>query len=208
MWSDPHPRYHAAAVAPSRTVVAIGVDAEPNQRLGNPDVLPLVSLAAERAWVERLLVRRPEVSWDRLLFSARASVYQACLPVVGPLGFDDALITVDPPAGTFRARVRLPWPAGRWSRSTRLTGRSWPEADVRSRGQEKRGFRTPTAARRPGGGGGDPAVRGRPAPADGPAGVVARLPGTGERDSAGGAGPQDTERLTPCQSSWFSCELV
>ncbi|MER7753366.1 4'-phosphopantetheinyl transferase superfamily protein [Kitasatospora sp. NPDC097643] len=115
--------YHAAAVAPSRNILAIGVDAEPNQRLRNADMLPLVSLAAERAWVEALLVRRPEVSWDRLLFSAKESVYKACFPVVGPLGFDDALVTVDPLAGTFRARVRLPGPGGRGSRSTRLMGR-------------------------------------------------------------------------------------
>ncbi|MEU1287781.1 4'-phosphopantetheinyl transferase superfamily protein [Kitasatospora sp. NPDC005856] len=115
--------YHAAAVASSRDILAIGVDAEPNQRLRNPDVLPLVSLAAERAWVETLLDRRPEVAWDRLLFSAKESVYKACFPLVGPLGFDDALITVDPRDGTFRARVRLPGPTGQEARSTRLTGR-------------------------------------------------------------------------------------
>ncbi|MFJ7910326.1 4'-phosphopantetheinyl transferase [Kitasatospora sp. NPDC096204] len=117
------PGYHAAAVAPSLDILGIGVDAEPNQRLSNSDSLPLLSLAAERAWVGTLFERRPEVSWDRLLFSAKESVYKAFFPLVGPLGFDGVLITVDPRDGTFRARVRLPGPTGRDSRSTLLTGR-------------------------------------------------------------------------------------
>ncbi|MFC9329471.1 hypothetical protein [Kitasatospora sp. NPDC057015] len=33
--------YHAAVVAPSRSILAIGVDAEPNQRLRTEDMLPL-----------------------------------------------------------------------------------------------------------------------------------------------------------------------
>ncbi|WP_158821971.1 4'-phosphopantetheinyl transferase family protein [Streptomyces sp. NRRL F-5727] len=112
--------YHAAAVARSGEVLSLGVDAEPDEPLRHPGMLPRVSLAAERAWVARLAAERPGVSWDRLLFSAKECVYKACSPVFGELGFADALITVDAAAGTFRARVAAP---GRGRRCPVVSGR-------------------------------------------------------------------------------------
>ncbi len=53
----------------------------------------------------------PGVSWDRLLFSAKESVYKAWFPLTGQwLGFPDARIAVQAD-GTFFARLRVPWPA-------------------------------------------------------------------------------------------------
>jgi 4'-phosphopantetheinyl transferase EntD len=45
------------------------------------------------------------VCWDRLLFSAKESVYKAWFPLTGRwLGFEDADVTITPD-GTFTARL-------------------------------------------------------------------------------------------------------
>jgi 4'-phosphopantetheinyl transferase EntD len=60
------------------------------------------------------------VCWDRLLFSAKESVYKAWYPLTGrPLDFDEALIEVDPAAGSFSARLLVPGPV---VAGTRLAG--------------------------------------------------------------------------------------
>lgn len=116
--------YRAAAVARIRDMLTIGVDAEPNEVL--PDgVLEVVSLAGERARLRDLAAAAPGVCWDRLLFSAKESVYKAWFPLTARwLGFEEAVITFDPADGTFAARLLVPGPqldgrpltgfAGRW----------------------------------------------------------------------------------------------
>ncbi len=43
----------------------------------------------------------PGPSWDRLLFSAKESVYKAWFPLTGRwLGFEEAAITINPADGT------------------------------------------------------------------------------------------------------------
>jgi 4'-phosphopantetheinyl transferase EntD len=117
--------YRAAAVARSADVVTIGLDAEPDEPLKNDGVLDLVTVAEERAWLAGAAARRPDVHWDRLVFSAKESVYKAWFPLTGRwLDFEEAVITVDPGAGTFAARllvpgpevagIRLPGFSGRW----------------------------------------------------------------------------------------------
>ncbi|MGW2842916.1 4'-phosphopantetheinyl transferase superfamily protein [Streptomyces sp. NPDC001493] len=76
-------------------------------------ILPAVSLPAERDHLALLSTRRPSICWERLLFSAKESVYKAWFPLTGQsLGFDEADIT-------FRPRPRssspgqLPCPATR-----------------------------------------------------------------------------------------------
>ena len=102
--------YRAAAVASTREVLAIGVDAEPDEVL--PDgVLDHVSLPGERARLRDLAAAAPGTSWDRLLFSAKESVYKAWFPATRQwLGFEGADITIDPVAGTFHARLLVPAP--------------------------------------------------------------------------------------------------
>ena len=97
--------YRAAAVARDRDVLAVGVDAEPNAPL--PDgVLETVSLAAERVRLPLLRAAVPGVSWDRLLFSAKESVYKAWFPLTGRwLGFEEADVTIRPDDGGFDARL-------------------------------------------------------------------------------------------------------
>jgi 4'-phosphopantetheinyl transferase EntD len=103
--------YRAAAVALASDVMTIGVDAEPHATL--PDgVLDAVSLPNERARLRDLAAAAPDVPWDRLLFSAKESVYKAWFPLAHRwLGFEDADLTINPADGTFEARLLLPGPA-------------------------------------------------------------------------------------------------
>jgi 4'-phosphopantetheinyl transferase EntD len=97
--------YRACAVARAAQVTSIGLDAEPNEPL--PDgVLKLVADATERAWITNLLATQPQVSWDRLLFCAKETVYKAWFPLTQRwLDFGQARITVDPAARTFAAQL-------------------------------------------------------------------------------------------------------
>ncbi|MBZ4321548.1 4'-phosphopantetheinyl transferase family protein, partial [Streptomyces huiliensis] len=117
--------FRGAAVARAADAASLGVDAEPNGPL--PDgVLDMVSRPAERLWLADLAAEHPEVHWDRLLFSAKESVFKAWYPLTGlELDFDEAELTVDPIAGTFAARLLVPGPVvggrrldgfeGRWA---------------------------------------------------------------------------------------------
>jgi 4'-phosphopantetheinyl transferase EntD len=112
--------YRAAAVARGSELMTIGIDAEPNEPL--PDgVLRLMALAEERTHLSRLAAERPDVCWDRLLFSAKEAVYKAWFPLTHRwLGFEQALVTLDPDTGTFSAHLRGVASAGR---ITRVPGR-------------------------------------------------------------------------------------
>ncbi|WP_409062578.1 4'-phosphopantetheinyl transferase [Streptomyces sp. SYP-A7185] len=102
--------YRAAAVARAGTVRSLGIDAEPAAPLADPDVLRMVSDETERAALAELAVRRPDVPWDRLLFSAKESVYKTWFPLTGRwLGFEEARVELDPD-GTFTAALLVPGP--------------------------------------------------------------------------------------------------
>ncbi|MFF6835604.1 4'-phosphopantetheinyl transferase [Streptomyces sp. NPDC012438] len=103
--------YRAAVVARARDVVAVGIDAEPDAPIPTGGVRARVTAAEERAHIAELGARRPGVSWDRLVFSAKESVYKAWYPLTGrPLDFDQVLITVSPDDGMFSARLLVPGP--------------------------------------------------------------------------------------------------
>jgi 4'-phosphopantetheinyl transferase EntD len=110
--------YRACAVARAGEVLTIGIDAEPDAALPE-GVLGVVSDAGERAWIAELSAAEPGVSWDRLLFSAKESVYKAWFPLTGRwLGFEEATVSVRPAERTFEARLLVPGPvsgfSGRW----------------------------------------------------------------------------------------------
>jgi 4'-phosphopantetheinyl transferase EntD len=85
--------YRAAAVAWSRHLTSVGIDAEPNGPTPQ-GVLERISLPSERVWIRAEAARAPEVSWDRLLFCAKESVYKAWFPLAREwLGFEDAEVT-------------------------------------------------------------------------------------------------------------------
>lgn len=102
--------YRASAVARDHEVVTIGVDAEPHDRL--PDrVLEAVASRGEQAGLAALAAIRPDVCWDRLLFSAKESVYKAWFPLTRRwLGFEEACVDFDPVRGTFTARLLVDGP--------------------------------------------------------------------------------------------------
>jgi enterobactin synthetase component D / holo-[acyl-carrier protein] synthase len=99
--------YRAAAVARAGDVAAIGLDAEPNDALPQ-GVLDAIAVAGECARLRRLAAGPPGICWDRLLFSAKESVYKAWFPLTRRwLGFRDADVTIDE-RGTFSARLLVP----------------------------------------------------------------------------------------------------
>jgi 4'-phosphopantetheinyl transferase EntD len=105
------PGYFAAAVARTRDVVSLGIDAEPDEPLPNHGMLDLIALDTERAHLPELATARPGISWDRLLFSAKESVYKTWFPLARRwLDFKSAEVIIDPLAGTFTARLLVPGP--------------------------------------------------------------------------------------------------
>ncbi|WP_405497783.1 4'-phosphopantetheinyl transferase [Streptomyces sp. NBC_00096] len=103
--------YRAAAVARSSDLLSIGLDAERNEPLPNEGVLGYVTLPAEREHLARLAADRPEICWDRLVFSAKESVYKTWFPLTHTfLDFLECEITVRPDTGTFAARLLVPAP--------------------------------------------------------------------------------------------------
>ncbi|KPI27794.1 4'-phosphopantetheinyl transferase [Actinobacteria bacterium OV320] len=134
--------YCAAALVRAADLASLGIDAEPHEPLPE-GVLSAVALPAEAERIGRLTAGRPEVHWDRLLFSAKESVYKAWFPLTRKwLDFSEADIDLalapasasasasatGPAEGTegvFRARLLVPGPVvgghrlghfdGRWS---------------------------------------------------------------------------------------------
>jgi 4'-phosphopantetheinyl transferase EntD len=135
--------YAAAALTRAADLASLGIDAEPAGPLPE-GVLAAIALPEESARLERLAADHPEVHWDRILFSAKESVYKAWFPLTGKwLDFDEADIDLTAEAGrtavdaglaagpaaraqgAFRARLLVPGPVvggrrvehfyGRWA---------------------------------------------------------------------------------------------
>ena len=126
--------YCAAAVARSGEVSALGIDAEVHAPLPE-GVLDLISLESERALLAELTDRVPgAVHWDRVLFSAKESVYKAWFPLTRRwLGFEQADIELRLD-GTFEARlltmedVPAPAAAAGSAKSTAAGSATFPSA--------------------------------------------------------------------------------
>lgn len=102
--------YRASAVARSRDVIAIGLDAEPNGKLPG-GVLGIVASRDEQAGLAALAAARPDVHWDRMLFSAKESVFKTWFPLTGRwLNFEDASIELDLANDAFAARLLVAGP--------------------------------------------------------------------------------------------------
>ncbi|MFI1536185.1 4'-phosphopantetheinyl transferase [Streptomyces anandii] len=102
--------YRAAVVARRTGFIALGVDAEPNEPLP-VNVLRRIATASELAQVAELLTLRPDVRWDRLLFSVKESVYKAWYPLTRQwLGWSDTVVILDDVGPAFTARLRVPGP--------------------------------------------------------------------------------------------------
>lgn len=125
--------YCAAAVARAADVQVLGIDAELHLPLPE-GVLDLISLDTERARLAALAqlpgTGAGPVHWDRVLFSAKESVYKAWFPMTHRwLGFEEADIDLRPD-GTFAVTLLAAVSdapdaprgfAGRWAVSGGLT---------------------------------------------------------------------------------------
>lgn len=106
--------YAAAALVRAADLASLGVDAEPHDALPE-GVLTAIALPVEESRLRRLTADHPSVHWDRLLFSAKESVYKAWFPLTGRwLDFSEADIevSVDPGGGSggLRAELLVPGP--------------------------------------------------------------------------------------------------
>lgn len=105
--------YRAAAVARSRELLSVGIDAEPHAAMPGA-MLEVVLRHEERARLRALADAHPELHWDRIVFCVKEAVYKAWFPLTRAwLDFADVSATVDP-QGSFSARllVRGPRVAG------------------------------------------------------------------------------------------------
>ncbi|MCZ0994010.1 4'-phosphopantetheinyl transferase superfamily protein [Streptomyces noursei] len=137
-----HRQHHPLRRLPRRRRGPLGRPPPPGHRRRTPRPLPAtvragITTPTERTHLQDLATTHPDIPWDRLLFSAKESVYKTCAPLAPrPLQFDDAEITFTPTTGTFIARLLLPWPAdvpapvlpGRWhaSHGILLTATTFP----------------------------------------------------------------------------------
>lgn len=102
--------YRAAVVARTTHLIAVGIDAEPHEHLPE-GVLEAVSSPGERQHLSELARTVPSVRWDRLLFSAKESIYKAWFPLTRTwLGFEDAELSIDVPRRAFTARLLVTGP--------------------------------------------------------------------------------------------------
>jgi 4'-phosphopantetheinyl transferase EntD len=115
--------YRACALARPTRIAAVGIDAEVNAAL--PDgVLTEIARPEELPGLRELRRAVPAVHWDRLLFSAKESVYKAWFPLARRwLGFEDATVTFDPSSGAFHARLLVRGPPLDGSELTSFSGR-------------------------------------------------------------------------------------
>jgi 4'-phosphopantetheinyl transferase EntD len=101
--------YRAAAVGRADAFAAIGIDAEPHEVLPGA-VLPRVASESERTGLAGLAAVAPEIRWDRILFSAKESVFKAWSPATGRrLGFAGVEVVLDV-SGNFVAHLLVPGP--------------------------------------------------------------------------------------------------
>lgn len=116
------PGLAVAVAARSADTLAIGIDVETDAPLP-ANVAGSVMDAGEAHAIERLAAQDPVTPWERILFSAKESVYKAWYPLRHEwLGFEDVGIELGTD-GTFLARIRradtAPLPrvvSGRWTR--------------------------------------------------------------------------------------------
>lgn len=120
--------YRACGVARVDDIVTIGLDAETHDKL--PDgVLDLIALEIEQERLVQLAEAVPGVCWDRMLFSAKESVYKAWFPLARRwLGFKEASIDIDAVNRSFTARLLVDGPVVNAAVLTGFEGR-WVVSD-------------------------------------------------------------------------------
>jgi 4'-phosphopantetheinyl transferase EntD len=94
--------YVAAAVGRCGAIAGLGIDAEPHEDLPD-DIVSLIGTEMECSW---LSTAPHGIHWDRLLFSAKESVFKAQFPLTGVwLEFGEIEISFDVVRQVFLASV-------------------------------------------------------------------------------------------------------
>ncbi|MGH9703714.1 MAG: 4'-phosphopantetheinyl transferase family protein [Candidatus Acidiferrales bacterium] len=102
--------YCAAAVARKVDFATVGIDAEIHAELPE-GVINTVALPEELEQIRALRTPARAIHWDRILFSAKESIYKAWYPIEKKwLGFKDVLLTLHPETQEFQARFLVPAP--------------------------------------------------------------------------------------------------
>ena len=102
--------YCAAAVARKEDFATVGIDAEIHAELPE-GVINTVALPEEMEQIRALRTPATGIHWDRILFSAKESIYKAWYPIEKKwLGFKDVLLTLHPETQEFQARFLVPGP--------------------------------------------------------------------------------------------------
>lgn len=102
--------YRAAAVAFAAKFSSIGIDVELNAPL--PDgVASLVTTAKETLMLSQIMKKPGDICWDRLLFSAKESIYKAWFPLARRwLDFTECELSIDTVNGRFSGALLVPGP--------------------------------------------------------------------------------------------------
>jgi 4'-phosphopantetheinyl transferase EntD len=112
--------YRAAAVALQSNISSVGIDADNHDSLPE-GVLKSICLPEEIAWIRSA---PPQIHWDRVLFSAKESIYKAWFPLTQRwLGFEDVAVTIKPANCTFRVQPAVAMSREREQILTALRGR-------------------------------------------------------------------------------------
>jgi 4'-phosphopantetheinyl transferase EntD len=111
--------YCAAAVARANNVISIGIDAESMAPITD-NIIDLIAFDDERRWVEG----GAAAGRDKLIFSAKESVFKAWFPLTGTwLDFEDVRIFFDVGSETFTAHLLVDGPIVQGTRIQRFHGR-------------------------------------------------------------------------------------
>lgn len=112
--------YRAAAVAMETRLTAIGIDAEIHAAVP-AEVAQSFCVADETAWLRRATGL---IHWDRVLFSAKESVYKAWFPLTQRwLGFEDVAVSIETSESRFYVRSLVSLPSELDQVLRRLAGR-------------------------------------------------------------------------------------
>lgn len=114
-------RYCIAAVALRTSLLAVGVDAEPDEPL-ETELWSVICTPHEQRWLaNRSVCERGRLA--RLIFSAKESVYKAQYPLTGTvLEFHDVGLDIEPELGRFTATLLRDAGEGFFA-GTRIAGR-------------------------------------------------------------------------------------
>lgn len=99
------PGLRAAAVADVACVDHLGIDAEPHAPLP-AGVLATIARPEEREAIRILTATDPRIAWDRIVFSAKETVFKAWFPATRRwLAHEECIVSIDPNSEGFTARL-------------------------------------------------------------------------------------------------------